>query len=238
MEGRDSHPSASSSNIWREPAFYLLAIIVAVIYFSRIAALPIVGEEARWARGAAQMLETGDWIVLRQQGQVFPERPPLTCWSMALAALAWGDLDPVAIRLPSVIAIVLTSLVIYGYARSFLSSTGALVGGLAYATFGQVLQIGRHGESEALFTLLLGGAILVWHVGYLRSRTQLGTWAAAYSLAALAAFVSAGVISYWEPLTGLPAISFQWILAGSLTVSAVVGWTVSWLMPEPARDTQ
>lgn len=188
MEGNcDSQPRAAAVNVWREPAFYLLALLVAAIYLSRLATLPIVGEEARWARGAAQMLETGDWIVLRQQGKVFPERPPMTCWSMAVSALAWGDLDRVAIRLPSVIAVLLTSLLIYIYARGFLSSTGALVGGLAYTTFGQVLQIGRHGESEALFTLFLGGAILVWHFGYMRGWTKLGTWTAAYSLTALAA---------------------------------------------------
>ena len=188
MEGdRDSLTRDSEPKIWREPAFYLLAVLVAVIYFSRIATLPIVGEEPRWARGAAQMLETGDWIVLRQQGNVFPERPPMSSWAMAVAALAWGDLDAVAVRLPSAFAIVLTCLLIYAYARSFLSSTGALVGGLAYGTFGQVLQIGRHGESEALFTLLLGGAILVWHLGYLRGWTQLATWSTAYFLAAVAA---------------------------------------------------
>jgi 4-amino-4-deoxy-L-arabinose transferase-like glycosyltransferase len=188
MEGDcDSQTRAAATSVWREPAFYLLAVLVAAIYLSRLATLPIVGEESRWARGAAQMLETGDWIVLRQQGHVFPERPPMTCWSMAVAALAWGDLDLVAIRLPSVIAVLLTSLLIYVYARGFLSSTGALVGGLTYATFGQVLQIGRHGESEALFTLFLGGAILVWHLGYSQGWTKLGTWTTAYTLTALAA---------------------------------------------------
>lgn len=188
MEGHQFRPTPSrESRVWREPQFILLALLVAAIYFSRLTTLPMVGEEARWARGAAEMLETGDWIVLRQQGQVFPERPPMTCWSMAVAGLAWGDLDKVAVRLPSVTAVLLTSLLLYIYLRTFTSATGAMVGGLAYATFGQVLQIGRHGESEALFTLFLGGAMLVWHMGYARGWTRATTWTLAYGMAACAA---------------------------------------------------
>lgn len=186
MECNDSPVRPSTAKVWREPAFYVLALLVAAIYFSRIATLPIVGEEARWARGATQMLETGDWIVPRQQGKAFVDRPPMTSWSIAVAAMAWGDLDRVAIRLPSALAILLTSLLIYAYARSFLSSTGALVGGLAYATFGQVLQLARHGETDPLFTLCLGGALLIWHMGYLRGWSKTGTWTASYALAALA----------------------------------------------------
>ena len=60
----------------------------------------------------------------------------------------------VAIRLPSVVAVVLTSLLIYGYTRALVSGFAAFVAALAYASMGQVLQIGRMGESEAVFALL------------------------------------------------------------------------------------
>lgn len=45
--------------------------------------------------------------------------------------------------------------------------------------------------------------------------------------AAFTAFVTAGAVSYWEQLTGQPALSFQWILPASLASSAVVGYAVS-----------
>src|SRR5437868_6525755 len=91
----------------------LLALSVSVIYGARLSVLPIVGEETRWATGAREMLATGDWIVPRQQGYVFPERPPMTMWLMAIAGWLRGDVDAIAIRLPSVIAIVLMTLLIY-----------------------------------------------------------------------------------------------------------------------------
>ena len=81
----------------------------------------MVGEETRYATAAREMLATGDWTVVRQQGQIFPERPPMTIWPMALLGELRGDVDPIAIRLASVTAVVLTSLLIYGYSRQFLS---------------------------------------------------------------------------------------------------------------------
>jgi 4-amino-4-deoxy-L-arabinose transferase-like glycosyltransferase len=48
----------------------------------------------------------------------------------------------------------------------------------------QVLELGRLGETEALFTLLLSGSLLVWHAGY-AGRRRAG-WIAAYVLVALA----------------------------------------------------
>ena len=63
----------------------------------------------------------------------------------------------------------LLSAIIYAYGRIFLTRRGALCAALAYATLGQVLQIGRLGESEALFSLLLASALLAWHAGYIRA---------------------------------------------------------------------
>ncbi len=110
---------------WQEREIVWLLAVMAVIYLSRITALPVCGEESRWANGATEMIASGDWIVPRQQGEVFPERPPLGSWTMALTALSWGRMDAVAIRLPSVLAVLATTLLIYGYARTFMSPLGA-----------------------------------------------------------------------------------------------------------------
>src|SRR5690348_13841365 len=93
---------------------FVLVLFILGAYFSRISDPPLVGEEPRWACGAEEMLRTGDWIVPRQQGRVFPERPPLGSWSMALVAAARGTrVDVLAIRLPSLIAVLGTSLIVY-----------------------------------------------------------------------------------------------------------------------------
>src|SRR4051812_36814584 len=106
-------------------AVALLIVGVLLIYGTRLTLQPLVGEETRWATAAGEMLNTGDWIVPRQQGQVFPERPPMTMWLMAICGWLRGDVDPIAVRLPSVIAIVLTALLIYGYTRAFAATSTA-----------------------------------------------------------------------------------------------------------------
>ncbi len=170
---------------WRQPEAAVLILLVLGIYFSRLTSLPIRGEESRWARAAAEVIETGDWVVPRQQGKLYVDRPPMASWLIAMVAGWRGQVDLVAVRLPSVLAILATSLVVFAYARTFLSPIGALAAGAIYATLGQLLQIGRFGENDAVFALLVSGSLLGWHWGYLRGGSGVWMWAAGYSFAGL-----------------------------------------------------
>ncbi len=78
-------------------------------------------------------------------------------------------------------------LLIYAYMRSWTSRLASFAAAAIYATLGQVLMLGRFGETEAVFTLFAGGALLVWHWGYLTGRAAAHVWPAAYALAALGA---------------------------------------------------
>ncbi len=132
------------------------------------------------------MLESGDWLVPHLQGQLYFSRPPLQNWAIAVAGMLRGEVDAVAIRAPSAVAILATVLLIYAYGRSFLSRGAALAAAIGFASMLEVLRLGRLGESEAIFTALLGGALLVWHWGYSRRWSPAWTWSASYLLAALA----------------------------------------------------
>jgi 4-amino-4-deoxy-L-arabinose transferase-like glycosyltransferase len=172
---------------WWQPELIVLTVLVSAIYFTRLTTAPVCGEESRWANAAREMIATGDWIVPRQQGDVFPERPPLGSWAIAVFGLARGGVDLMAVRLPSACAILISSWLIYGYACAWTSRLAAMAAALIFATSGQVLVLGRFGESEAVFTLFAGGALLVWHWGYVRRWHPAWMWALGYSLAALGA---------------------------------------------------
>src|SRR3954466_2335328 len=102
---------------------------------------------------AVEILRSGDWLVQHQQGELFLSRPPVGSWPIAWLSSAFGGLSILAVRIPTVLATLLMTLVIYIYARQFLSRFGALGSGLVYATSVQVLQLGRVAETEATFTL-------------------------------------------------------------------------------------
>jgi 4-amino-4-deoxy-L-arabinose transferase-like glycosyltransferase len=178
--------SASRSSGKFEAEVLLLVLLVAGVYLVRLTDLPLRGEESRRAQVAREMLQTGDWIVPRQQGEPFLSRPPLGNWLIALTALTRGDCDLLAVRLPSVLAVLLTTLLVYGYARTLLSRLGALAAAVAFATMAQVMELGRLAETEAVFTFLVSASLLVWHWGFSRSWPAAWTWTASYTLAALA----------------------------------------------------
>ena len=179
----------AGSRAWREFELWLVVALVAAIYFPRLTTLTIRGEESRWARVAQEMLDSGDWIVPRQQGLPFADRPPLGSWAILAASRLVGEVNLVAVRLPSVIAVLLTAVIIYWYCRHFLSPLGALVGAVAYPTMSQVLQLGRLGESDALLALCLSAALFTWHVGYSCRRDPRPAWCVGYAFAAAAALV-------------------------------------------------
>jgi 4-amino-4-deoxy-L-arabinose transferase-like glycosyltransferase len=127
--------------------------------------------------------------------------------------------------------------VVYGYARAFVSGLAALTAALIYATMGQVLQIGRMGESEAVFALLVSASLLLWHLGYSMSWPPIATWCIGFGFAALAALVKgpqapvyfvAITTAYlfvrrdWRYLFGLPFV------AGALVFAAIIA---AWLIP-------
>jgi len=165
----------------------LLAAILCGGYGARLTAPTVRGEESRLAVAARSMLETGTWSYLQQQQRPYLDRPPLHAASIAAAATWRGSVDRAAIRIPSAIAVALTSLLLWLYTRAFLDATAAWASAIAYPTMLQVLEIGRLGESDALFAFLISASLLLWHLGYTRRWPPALTWATGYAIAALGA---------------------------------------------------
>jgi 4-amino-4-deoxy-L-arabinose transferase-like glycosyltransferase len=230
-------PGAAGGAWWREAELALVLALACGAYLPRLGELPARGEEPRRARVACELVCWNDWLVPREQGQPFLSRPPLQNWLIAATCLAVGSWEEWAIRLPSALATVLLTLLIYGYARIGLSRVGALAAALAFATLGEMFPTGRQAESEAVFVLFLGGALLAWHGAWLRGRPALA-WVAGYALAALAALTKGGPqppAYFVGPVTAYLVLTGQWRrlltrahLAGALVAAAVVG---AWAVP-------
>lgn len=182
----DAQTPSGQRRWYAQPELWLLVLVALGTHFVRLPDLTIRGEESRRARVAYEMMESGDWVVPRQQGLPYYSRPPLGSWLIALSAMVWGDFDAWSVRFPSAIATLLTSLLIYGYARNFLTPLGAMASGVAYLTMLQVMELGRMAESEAVLTVMLTASLLLWHWGYVKNWASGLTWAAGYGFAALA----------------------------------------------------
>ena len=163
----------------------MVLLLTGVIFGSRLGEAIPGGEEPRRGQVAREMIASGDWIVPRQQGEPFLSRPPVQIWAIALVSLVRGKVDAVAIRFPSVVAILLTVTFIYGYGRTFLSRLGALCAMLAFPTMGLVLQFGWLGETEARLTFVVAASLIVWRWADATGKPALWGWCCGYGLAAL-----------------------------------------------------
>ncbi|MCS7238199.1 MAG: glycosyltransferase family 39 protein [Thermoguttaceae bacterium] len=141
----------------------LVSAIIWIVYVARLPELPVCGEEPRRAEVAREMIQTGDYIVPRQQGQIYTSRPPLQNWLIAFMAHLRGSWDAWTIRLPSVIATAGLAAATYFYALIQLGRAAGVSAAIAFATMGQVMQIGGLGETDPIFTFLLGSSLLLWH---------------------------------------------------------------------------
>jgi 4-amino-4-deoxy-L-arabinose transferase-like glycosyltransferase len=232
---------------WREWQFCLLLALTACFFGIRVADLSIRGEESRRGRIAWEIWHNGDWIVPRIQGKPVFFRPPLQNWLIALVGMLHGQVDEVALRIPSVIAILLIVSLTYGYARSFLSRFGAFFCGLSLASLGQVLELGRLGETDALFMLFLSGSLFVWKWCANKGASPYVTWCSGYSLAALATLTKGpqaplyfvGSVTIYCLLTGRRRQLFSLPhLCGLLTGLFVVGlWQVPYTVRMGLRDS-
>jgi 4-amino-4-deoxy-L-arabinose transferase-like glycosyltransferase len=225
---------------WREAEVGWLVVLVAVAYFSRAADLPLRGEEPTRAQIAFEMIQGNDWIVPREQGDIFLIRPPLQSWVIAASSLTFGERGPWAVRFPSLLATLLTTLLIYGYSRTFLSRGGALAAGLAFATLGEMFQTGRQAETEALFILLVSSSLLVWHWGQVRQWPPALAWVAGYGLMSLAMLTKGlqAPIYFTGAVFGYLLVTGQWrrlftpahlagVLVGALFIAL---WTVPYYL--------
>jgi len=222
---------------WQEAEAAFLVVLMFAAYFTRAGELPIRGEEPTRAQIAREMVKSNDWLVPREQGEPFRIRPPLQNWLIALGCMAQGSWGVFAVRLPSLIATLLTTLLIYGYSRSFLSRLGALSAAVAFATMVDMFQMGRQAETEALFILLVSGALLTWHWGLIRGWPDFLTYGAGYGFVALAMLTKGiqaptyfiATVAGYLLLTGQLRRAFcKGHLFGALFGSAIV---LAWAIP-------
>lgn len=221
---------------YRERLFWFLLLAGVVIFLPRLTTLTIRGEESRRAVIAREMLESGDWVVPRTQGLVRLSRPPLQNWLIALTAIAVGDLNGWAIRLPGLLCTLCTMALVYWYARLRLQSAVAFIAGLAYATMLQVLELGRSGETEPVFTLMIGAALMLWHGGRLAGWRPEVYWAVGALFGACATLTKGlqAPLYFFASTWAYLILSGHWRallsrghLAGLLTFTGVVGlWQV------------
>ncbi len=171
---------------WRELGPLLIIVLVGLAYWVRIGDVSMRGEEPTRAHVAFAMVDTGDWVVPRVQGEPFLSRPPLQNWLIALASITCGSRDAWAVRLPSALAMLATSLLIYGYARHFLAPAARWPPPLFFRRLAKCSQRDVRPRRTWSSPFSSSASFLLWHWGVIARWPAWRTWVLSYICVALA----------------------------------------------------
>ncbi|MCB1097986.1 MAG: glycosyltransferase family 39 protein [Verrucomicrobiae bacterium] len=140
----------------------IAALLWAAIFLPGLGDPELKGEEGRRILPARTMLRTGEWIVPFSEGKPYSRKPPMINWAIAASFKLTGVENEWTARLPSVLAILIATIVIVWSSRGMISDNGALVAALSFlACFAQVDK-GRLAEIEALYVALTAIAMALW----------------------------------------------------------------------------
>jgi len=146
------------------PFFFFAAIFLYTIGNS---SLPLIDrDEPRFAEASREMLQSGDFLIPRLNGEYRFDKPPLMYWCQVLAYNFLGDND-FAARLPAAIFAALTAVATMIFAgRAFGPGVG-LWSGLIFAT---CLQLFVHARAAVADTPLLLFFLMATWAGWERLR--------------------------------------------------------------------
>jgi 4-amino-4-deoxy-L-arabinose transferase-like glycosyltransferase len=123
-----------SGTIQPTSKLWLLAFPVLLFFLLGTGSLPLLDrDEPRFAEATREMLQSGDWIVPRLNGQDRFDKPPLIYWLQAAAFLAFGESEAAA-RLPAAACAAGTVLASAFWARRIAGERAGWYAGLILAS--------------------------------------------------------------------------------------------------------
>jgi 4-amino-4-deoxy-L-arabinose transferase-like glycosyltransferase len=211
---------------------------VLIVLFWACAVLPnltvrsFIYEEGTNAEIARDILGHGHFLQPFVYGIRWHEKPSLLGWLIAGFALLTGGVNEWSARLPAMVSVLVTALLVQRVTRRYASSTASLFAALAFVFCPLLLQKLTIAEPDTVVTVLSFAAFVLWWDGMATGRVTILRWiGCGLLLAALAmakgpqpaAFFALGVAAYlaierrWRDLPGF-------VLCTMLPAAATVAW--------------
>jgi 4-amino-4-deoxy-L-arabinose transferase-like glycosyltransferase len=138
---------------WRSGLF--LVLLPLLLALPQAALLPLLDrDEPRFAEASREMLQSGNYVVPTFNFAPRYAKPPLIYWCQAAAFCVCGE-NAFAARLPSLLAVAGTALLLLAWGRALGSHAAGLIAAFAYAFCLQVMQQGRVATADALLIFFM-----------------------------------------------------------------------------------
>jgi 4-amino-4-deoxy-L-arabinose transferase-like glycosyltransferase len=207
--------------------FLLLALFSVPLLFLDLGSLPLVlWDESRLANNAIEMSRNGFNLMTTylERPDLWNTKPPLLIWLITGSFRIFG-ISEWALRLPSALAAMATSAMVYGFCRRVTTSRAAGIGGalVLLTTFGFIgPHVARTGDYDALLIYFTTATAFIWYcvLEDLRSGTKVSNrLLVCFSLALCGAIMTKGVAG----LLILPGLALA-SLSGRAVLKIVSDW--------------
>jgi 4-amino-4-deoxy-L-arabinose transferase-like glycosyltransferase len=209
----------------------LIVLLWACAVLPNLTVRSFIYEEGTNAEIARDVLAHGHFLNPFVYGVRWHEKPSLLGWLIAGIALITGGVNEWSARLPAMLSVLVTALLVHRVTRRYASPAASLFAALSFLFCPLLLQKLTVAEPDTLITVLSFAALVVWWDGAAIGEVTLWRWGACgLLLAALslakgpqpAGFFALGVAAYlfverrWRDLPGL---FFCMIIAAAATVA-------------------
>lgn len=197
---------------------------------------PWPADEPRFALIARDMVWFGDWLIPHRAGELYPDKPPLFMWTIAVFYWLTGSLRH-AFLLPSLLAALGILALVYDVGRRLWTPRAALFGTAALLFTVQFTDQARTAQIDALecFWIVLGLCGLLRHL--LLGPAWCWFWTACIAMGFGVITKAVGFLplllllpygyARWRGWPGLPALRGgpgHWLLGGLLFVATISLW--------------
>ena len=122
-------------------------------------------DEPRYAQVAKEMVTRGDWILMHNNGEVYPDKPPLFFWLIALSSYLWQGFTPFAVRFPAAFFGTLTVLFTFLLGRILFHPRIGFFSGLILATSLQFAYLSIRANIDTTLTFFITASLLCFWYG-------------------------------------------------------------------------
>lgn len=161
-------------------------------------------DETRYIVVAKDMADSGDWIILRRNGEIYTQKPPVFFWVISLLSMLLGGFSEFSARLPSAAAGAAGVLLTYQLGKRLFGEEAALASSLILATSIAYLGSSQWVILDPLLTSFVLAAIYLLYLGIENERKRTAAYIAAFVFMALASLTK-GPVGFILPLLVMTA---------------------------------
>jgi len=158
-------------------------------------------DEPRTGEVVREILLTGSWVVLHDNGLPYVEKPPLYFWIAAALARAAGEVTELTVRLPASLAGLLGAVCLFALGRGLFGRRTGALSAIVLITTQKYFMEARWAHPDMLWTLLLIFSCLAFHQAHRAEGDR--RWLAAFYLGLGLATLTKGPLGLVLPLAAV-----------------------------------